>query len=112
MPDWKRYCEYLCHVSETGLSLDISRMNFDKDFLERMEPEMQKAFAAMQKLEKGAIANTDEGRMAGHYWLRAPELAPTPEISTEIEFTVRAVKEFAMDVHEGVIESAEGRRIK
>jgi glucose-6-phosphate isomerase len=110
MPDWKRYCEYLCHVSETGLSLDISRMNFDEEFFARMEPEMQKAFAAMQKLEKGAIANPDEGRMVGHYWLRAPDLAPIPEISAEIEFTVRAVKEFAMDVHEGVIDSAEGRR--
>ena len=27
-------------------------------------------------LEKGAIANADEKRMVGHYWLRAPELAP------------------------------------
>ena len=27
-------------------------------------------------LEKGAIANPDENRMVGHYWLRAPERAP------------------------------------
>jgi len=109
MPDWKRYCDYLCHVGQIGLSLDISRMNFDKGFFERLEPAMQKAFAAMKDLEKGAIANPDEGRMVGHYWLRAPELAPAAEMSAEIEFTIRAVKEFAADIHDGVISSAEGR---
>ena len=35
----------------------------------------------MDALEKGAIANPDENRMVGHYWLRDPELAPTPEIA-------------------------------
>ena len=33
----------------------------------------------MDALEKGAIANPDEDRMVGHYWLRAaPHMAPTP----------------------------------
>ncbi|NVN99571.1 MAG: glucose-6-phosphate isomerase [Geobacteraceae bacterium] len=109
MPDWKRYCEYLCHAGEIGVSLDISRMNFDRDFFARMEPAMQKAYADMQKLEAGAIANPDEGRMVGHYWLRSPDLAPKSDISAEIEFTIRAVKEFAADIHEGVIASVEGR---
>ena len=27
-------------------------------------------------IEGGAIANLDEDRMVGHYWLRAPDLAP------------------------------------
>lgn len=110
MADWKRYCENLCHISELGLSLDISRMNFDAGFFKRMEPVQQMAFAAMKELEGGAIANPDEGRMVGHYWLRAPELAPTAAMSAEIEFTVRAVREFAADVHEGIIVSAGGRR--
>jgi glucose-6-phosphate isomerase len=110
MSDWKRYCEYLYHAEGIGLSLDISRMNFAEDFFARMEPAMQKAFKSMEELEKGAIANPDEGRMVGHYWLRAPELAPTPAMSTEIEFTVRAVKEFAADVHEGVFNGADGRQ--
>jgi len=109
MSDWKRYCDYLYHADGIGLTLDISRMNFTEDFFVRMEPAMQKAFTAMAELEKGAVANPDEGRMVGHYWLRAPELAPTPEMSTEIEFTVRAVKEFAADVHEGIFSAADGR---
>jgi glucose-6-phosphate isomerase len=37
--------------------------------------------------------------MVGHYWLRAPRLAPTPEIGGEIEGAVRAVKDFAAAVH-------------
>ena len=39
-----------------------------------------KALAAMERLESGAIANMDEKRQVGHYWLRDPDLAPTPEL--------------------------------
>jgi len=109
MSEWKRYCEYLCHFEELGLSLDISRMNFDGDFFARMEPAMQKAFTAMADLEKGAIANPDEGRMVGHYWLRTPELAPAPELSTLIDFTIRAIQDFAADIHTGIFEAAHGK---
>jgi glucose-6-phosphate isomerase len=107
---WKRYCDHLCQCKEIGLLLDVSRMNFGADFLAMMEPAMQRAFIAMTALENGAIANPDEGRMVGHYWLRAPELAPDQEISAEIEFTVRAVREFAADIHDGVITPAKGGR--
>jgi glucose-6-phosphate isomerase len=107
---WKRYQEYLCHTPQLGLSLDVSRMMFPNDFMEKMEPAMQNAFAEMASLERGAIANPDEGRMVGHYWLRAAELAPTGEMSIEIEFAVRGVKEFAADIHAGEIRSAAGRR--
>ncbi len=33
-------------------------------------------FQEMDALEAGAIANRDEGRQVGHYWLRTPDLAP------------------------------------
>lgn len=110
MPDWKRYCDYLYHAEELGLTLDISRMNFAADFFKQMEPSMQQAFTAMVALEQGALANPDEGRMVGHYWLRAPELAPTPDMTTEIDFTIRAIAEFAADVHEGVFNAVDGRQ--
>ncbi len=105
---WHRYQEFLCSCPEMGLTLDISRMNFDGDFLRAMEPAMQRAYGAMAELERGAVANPDEGRMVGHYWLRAPELAPTPEISAEIEFAVRAVREFAADIHSAAIATPAG----
>ena len=75
---WERYKKYLCVAESVGLTLDVSRMSFADDFLERMRGPMEKAFDAMEALEKGAIANPDENRMVGHYWLRAPERAPQP----------------------------------
>ena len=67
-----------------GFGLDVSRVDFDDAYLASMEAPMKEAFASMVALEGGAIANPDENRMVGHYWLRAPELAPTPEIKAEI----------------------------
>lgn len=112
MSDWKRYCDYLCSCPEIGLLLDVTRMNFDAGFFAGIEPEMQRAFAEMSVLESGAVANPDEGRMVGHYWLRAPELAPSIAISSEIEFAIRGIKEFAADIHDGVIRTAGGKRFK
>lgn len=98
---WQRYRDYRCGVPAVGLTLDVSRMRFGDDFLPRMGPAVAAAFDAMDALEKGAVANPDEGRMVGHYWLRKPELAPTPEIAAEIRKTVADVKAFAAAVHGG-----------
>jgi glucose-6-phosphate isomerase len=76
-------------------------MNFPGGFLAAMEPAMQRAFDVMAALEAGAIANPDENRMVGHYWLRAPQLAPTPELTAAIRTTVEALKAFAADVQAG-----------
>ncbi len=100
---WNRYKKYLCPCPSVGLTLDVSRMNFSDDFLDRMEPEMQKAYRAMDALESGAIANPDENRMVGHYWLRAPDRAPTAEIRREIEETRQAIKDFVFSIHAGKI---------
>jgi len=100
---WDRYKKHLCRIDSAGLTLDISRMTFDDGFFAKMEPAIQKAYAAMDALEKGAIANPDEDRMVGHYWLRAPELAPKPELAKEIKDTLQSIKTFAADVHSGKI---------
>jgi glucose-6-phosphate isomerase len=71
---------------------------------------MQAAFDAMEKLEAGAIANPDENRMVGHYWLRAPERAPSREIRTAITDTISKIQEFAARVHRGDIAPAPGKR--
>jgi len=105
---WKRYQDCFCGVPAIHFSLDISRMNFKEDFFDRMESPLREAFGAMSQLEKGAIANPDEHRMVGHYWLRAPELAPTHEIRKEIGETLRQIKQFARDVHEGHVTPERG----
>jgi glucose-6-phosphate isomerase len=62
----------------------------------------------MAGLEAGAIANPDEGRMVGHYWLRNPQLAPTPEIRKEIEDTLDQIKAFAADVQTAKVRGSAG----
>ncbi len=98
---WQRYREWLCVCDAIGLHLDVSRMHFDSNFIEAMQPKIDAAFAAMDALEAGAIANPDEGRRVGHYWLRAPELAPEPALRQAIETCIERVKTFTADIHEG-----------
>jgi glucose-6-phosphate isomerase len=109
---WQRFQRYFLEYRELGFSLDISRMKFPEDLFEKMWPQIEQAFAAMRELEAGAIANPTENRMVGHYWLRNPALAPTPEIRTEIEDTIQHVKRFAEDVHSGKIAPENGKRFE
>ena len=96
---WQRFQDHLCVAPSLDLSLDISRMKFDDGFFERMRPKIEEAYQAMDALERGAIANPDEKRMVGHYWLRAPQMAPQPAIAAEIQQTLQALKSFAAEVH-------------
>jgi glucose-6-phosphate isomerase len=107
---WNRFKEYQCRVPALGLTLDVSRMRFEDGFLERMAGPMQWAFEAVDALERGAIANPDEKRMVGHYWLRAPDLAPSPAIAAEIRNTLAEVKRFAGAAHDGSIRTSAGVR--
>ena len=105
---WARFQKYYTEFPELGLAIDLSRMNVDDAFFAAMEPKIQKAFADMDALEAGAIANPDENRMVGHYWLRNPALAPTAEIRREIEETLGKIKSFTAKVHSGEIRGAGG----
>lgn len=93
-----------------GLSLDVSRMNFSDDFIASMKPRMKAAFQAMADLEAGAIANPDEHRMVGHYWLRNPQRAPTPELTNTIESTLESIKAFVKKVRKGEIRAGNGKK--
>ena len=100
---WERYKQQVCEVPDLGLSVDPSRTRIDAEFVRSSAAALDRAFRAMDALEAGAVANPDEQRMVGHYWLRDPERAPTPEIRRDIEETLRYVKSFAADVHAGRI---------
>jgi glucose-6-phosphate isomerase len=107
---WQRFQRYFLEYHELGFSLDISRMRFPEDLFEKMQPRIEHAFVAMQELEAGAIANPTEKRMVGHYWLRDPGLAPSPEVGAEIEDTIQRIKRFAEAVHTGKITAENGKR--
>jgi glucose-6-phosphate isomerase len=105
---WSQFQHYTCHHPALGLSVDLSRVGFPEGFPAAMERPMQEALTAMAALEKGAIANPDENRMVGHYWLRAPHLAPTPELSREITETLAAIEAFTARVHSGGVAGPSG----
>ena len=107
---WRRYQQYLCQCPSVGLTLDISRMDFDDDFFDQMEPRMAQAYEAMTDLEAGEIANPDEQRMVGHYWLRASHLAPNQEITQQIDQAVRDITQFAAAVHSKQITPPQANR--
>src|ERR1700704_6593657 len=109
---WQRFQRHFLYYQDLGFSLDISRMKFLDDFFQKMQPKIDKAFAAMRALEAGAIANPSEKRMVGHYWLRNLALAPTPEIRTEIEQTIKGIKKFGADIHTGKVTTENGKPFK
>jgi glucose-6-phosphate isomerase len=98
---WPRFQKYFLRYDDLDFSIDVSRMRFADDFFDKMAPLVEKAFAAMRELEAGAIANPDENRMVGHYWLRNPNLAPAAELRSGIEETNARIKQFAAEVHAG-----------
>ncbi|WZY69466.1 hypothetical protein YC2023_001706 [Brassica napus] len=100
---WKRYLDWLYQQKDIGLYLDVSRVGFTDEFVVDMEERFKGAFKAMEELEKGSIANPDEGRMVGHYWLRNSSLAPRPALKTLIENTLDSICSFADDIVSGKI---------
>ncbi|HCD34144.1 MAG TPA: glucose-6-phosphate isomerase, partial [Phycisphaerales bacterium] len=107
---WRRYRKYLCECSGVGMKLDISRVDFPNKFFSDHEEKMQQVYKDMRGLEAGDIANPDEQRMVGHYWLRTPHLAPNDEIAHEVESTVLRIKEFAGKIHNREIVPPESSR--
>lgn len=96
---WQRYQDWLYYNEGLGFYLDVSRMRFDRAFVEALQPKFEQAFQDMAALEGGAIANPDEDRMVGHYWLRDPDLAPTPEIKQDIIQTLEQIETFTKNPH-------------
>jgi len=106
---WERYQAHLVRYNDLGIWLDISRMRFGDGFFAAMTPKAEEAFSRMKELEAGGIANPDENRMVGHYWLRNPALAPTAELRDEIETTKKDIRQFAADVHGGRVSAGSVR---
>ena len=109
---WPRFQKYFLLYDDLDFSIDVSRMRFSDGFFEKMQALVQKAFTAMRELEAGAIANPDEGRMVGHYWLRDSKLAPAQELRADIDETNARIKQFAAEVHSGKIAPQKGERFK
>jgi glucose-6-phosphate isomerase len=102
--DWPRVQALSLHVPALGLLVDLSKTGLSDDALRKnplVTGVFPAAFAAMDALERGAIANPDEKRRVGHYWLRAPERAPDAETAEAIRGTLARIEDFAAAVHAG-----------
>jgi glucose-6-phosphate isomerase len=109
---WERYQAMLFDEPALGFRLDLSRMGFGEREIEERAGAIGRALAAMAALERGEVANPDEKRMVGHYWLRAPEQAPTPEIAAAIRGTRDGILDFARRVHDGRLAPPGGDRFR
>ena len=106
---WNQFQRFYREYPTVGLALDFSRMDLPDAFLNEMEPAMQRAYSSMEALESGAIANPDENRMVGHYWLRNVALAPNESISKQIKMTLADINTFAQGIHSGQIVGEGGK---
>ena len=106
---WQRFQEHHYPFPTLDFAIDISRMAFPDGFLGEMQPKVDKAVADMQALESGAIANPDENRQVGHFWLRAPELAPDEDTANSIRETLGTIGTLTTGIHNGETKGAAGR---
>lgn len=86
--------------------LDLTRMGLDPHALGALP--WDRAFSEMEQLEAGAIANPDEGRQVGHYWLRDPMRAPTLGQAKVIGEAQEQVRQLAADLREGRLTAEDG----
>lgn len=110
MSHWDRFQKYFVRYPRLGFSIDISRMGFEDSLFSELAGKIEHAFKAMKELEAGTVANPDEKRMVGHYWLRDSKLAPDAATKKKIDETLEATLKFAADVHAGEIKAANGQK--
>jgi len=112
MSHWQDYSDQLFRDTALGFSLDLSRMDIAPWFRRAMQPAIERAFRDRDDLENGALANPDEKRRVGHYWLRNPAIAPDEEIRNAITAPLEALKAFAAKIHSGEISPPGGGRFE
>jgi glucose-6-phosphate isomerase len=90
-----------CVLEDPFVELDLGHAGLDDAALRAREAPLRAALEAMQRLEAGTIANPGEKRQVGHYWLRAPGLAPDPETGEGIARTIAGLEQFALAARAG-----------
>ena len=104
----KTYSDKLYTNETLNFFLDLNDADLTETSIIDLEPALKLALNEMQDLENGAIANPEENRTVGHYWLRNHTLAPSIEIHKQIEDTINSVKSFAATVHRGQLLNPQG----
>lgn len=103
-----RYLRFRSVLDDPFVELDLSHSALEESDVSALTPALTKALQAMQEVEAGSIANADEGRQVGHFWLRAPGLAPSEELEQTIRGSIDDLAAFVEAVHCGRIAPPEG----
>jgi glucose-6-phosphate isomerase len=103
-----RYLRFRSVLDDPFVELDLSHSALEESDVTALTPALTKALQAMQELEAGSVANPDEGRQVGHFWLRAPGLAPSEELEQTIRGSIDDLAAFVQTVHSGRIAPPEG----
>ncbi len=106
---WNNFSKSLYSSEKLGLYLDLSNAGISEHDFQQLEPNIQKALSHMDALEQGALANPDEKRQVGHYWLRNPEIAPTSPLRIAIQETIDGIQAFAQDILAGKIRTPDNQ---
>ncbi|MEI8254570.1 MAG: glucose-6-phosphate isomerase [Deltaproteobacteria bacterium] len=109
---WHSYRDRLFTHRALGFALDLSRMDLPADLYETQAAPIAAAFRAMEALEQGALANPDEGRMVGHYWLRDSARAPTPELRSAVDDALASILRFRDQVRSGEVRPERAERFR
>ena len=105
---WNTFKQHYLSINELDFALDYSRIRFSDRFFQDNEEKIQSAFSAMDALEAGSIANPDEGRQVGHYWLRNAQLAPDSETQKAIMSSLDEIDSIVEKVHSGSFSGEKG----
>lgn len=109
---FSRYLRFRSTLEDPFVELDLSHAELVEADVEAMRPGLAAALTAMRALEGGSVANVDEQRQVGHFWLRAPGIAPDAETGDAIRAAIDAVESFAASVHSGAVAPPEGGAFK
>jgi glucose-6-phosphate isomerase len=109
MSNWHDFEKYFFRDDRLGMSVDCSNIGLSDDFFIEMSSKIKLAYRDMLALEAGAIANIDENRMVGHYWLRNSNIAPADDIQSGINAEIAKVLSFVEKVHLGHISGQRGK---
>jgi glucose-6-phosphate isomerase len=105
---WQRFCGTRWADPDLEASLDVSRVRLDQGADVPLAAALGRALTAMAALEGGGQANSDEGRMVGHYWLRDPGLAPSADMGAAIRRSQADVRTLADAVRGGRLSGHDG----
>ncbi len=106
--NWEDFKSHLIYLPSLEMSLDTSKIGFTASFFNAMQPLIIRALHEMDMLEKGNIANPDEKRMVGHYWLRNFGMGPSPDIRKALHENLLHIQQFSKEVLSGALKGEKG----